>query len=116
MQTTEFLHRPALAAAVALATSPMRWASQSQLCGDAGITPSTLSMALKGDRGLSEAAVTALLSVMPDEVTRDAFILPVRARPGDLETQRIVAELRRKQDEDAEFYRAVLAALNERKG
>jgi len=114
--TAEFLHRPGLAAVVALATSPRRWSSKSQLCADAGITDSTLSMALKGDRGLSEASLQALLDVMPEGVTREALILPVRARPGDLETVRIVSELRRLRDLNDDAYRKILSELGQRKG
>lgn len=73
-------------------------------------------MALKGDRGLSEASLQALLDVMPEGVTREALILPVRARPGDLETVRIVSELRRLRDLNDDAYRKILSELGQRKG
>lgn len=91
----DILHRPALAALLTLATSDERWPSRSKLAADAGIVPSILSDALNPERnrGLSDAAIDSLCGVLPG-CTREALILPVMARPGDVETVRLVAELR----------------------
>lgn len=117
MDNSELLHRPALEMLLTLATSDVRWRSRAQLASDCGITPSTFSNALnpKTERGLSEAAIEALCREVPG-CTRDALVLPVRARRGDLETARLLAEIKRKREADARWGDEILRALRERNG
>lgn len=102
----ELLHRPTLEALLTLATSDVRWRSRGQLASDAGVTPATLSHALSGRRGLSDAAVQGLCSVIPG-CTREALTVPWVARPGDLRTTDIEKRLRGVQDELTAMHRAL---------
>lgn len=109
----DVLHRPALEALLALATSDVRWRSRAQLAAEAGVTPSTFSDAMSGRRNLSDEAISGLCSVLPG-CTREALILPVLARPGDLETVRLVAELKRLRADTNRALDDIAGAIRER--
>lgn len=113
MNNSDLLHRPALDMLLTLATSDVRWPSRARLAAACGVTPSTFSNALNGSRGLSEEAVEALCSVVPG-CTREALLLPVRARSGDVETARLVAEMRRLQQVTGQGLDGIASALRER--
>lgn len=82
-----------LDALVTEATSPQRWRTRAQLASEWGYSTTTLSLACSGKRPLSDKALDDLLALTgwPGE---GGLILPVRARPGDLETVRLTTELR----------------------
>lgn len=115
MQNNDLLHRPALELMLTLATSNQRWPSRAKLAAECGVTPSTFSNALNGSRGLSDEAVTALCEVVPG-CTREALLLPVRARSGDVETARLVAEMKRLQTVTNHGLDDIARALRERSG
>ena len=52
----------------------------------------------------------------PPEVFRDALIVPVLARPGDLETVRLAAELKRLREDLNERVDEIAMAIAARKG
>ncbi len=112
----ELLHRPALDALLTLATSDRRWRSRNQIASEASITPSTLSDALSGrqGRGLSDEALASLCDVLG--IDRDALVLPVLARSGDIETARLVAEVKRLREQVLQGTDVIFRALTERQG
>ena len=75
------------------ATSPQRWRSRNHLAAECGFSPTALSLAVTGKRDLSDATLDALIE--QTGWRREALVVPVIARPGDLETRRLVAELKR---------------------
>lgn len=110
----DLLHRAALDALLTEATRPALATSRARLAATCGFSPSTLSMAVSGSRPLPATALSALLDCTG--WNREALMLPYRARPGDVEARRIVAELRRRREQDERWQREMLAALNERNG
>jgi hypothetical protein len=109
----ELLHRPALDLLLTLATSDVRWRSRSQLAAECGVVPSAFTDALKGRRGLSDDVVERMCAVVPG-CTREALLVPVRARSGDIETARMTAEMRRLRDEVNRSLDDIAATLRER--
>lgn len=87
------LHHVALDVLLAEATSHRRWRSRAELASECGFSPATFTHATKGNRGLSDMNLDALLDVTG--WPREALVLPVRARSGDLETARLLAEVKR---------------------
>lgn len=108
----DLLHRPALAALLDEATTPQKWMSRRELARDCGFAPATFSMALKGERSLSEPALNALLE--QTGWPRDALIIPERARPGDLETARLTGELKRLREQMLRGTDEIARAIRER--
>lgn len=90
---TEPTARAALDALLDEATSPQRWRSRNHLAQECGFSPTALSLAVTGKRDLSDATLDALIDCTGWK--REALVVPVVARPGDLETARLLTELRR---------------------
>lgn len=112
--TRTILHRPALEALVRVAISPRRWTSQSELAADCGFTPSTLSSARSGQRGLSDEALAALCREFAAATGADAEVfhaalnVPWVARPADVRSKELLAGLHRTQDVLTGLTRAVM--------
>lgn len=120
----EILHRPALQALLTLATDehPRRWPTRQALAKDCGFTPSVLSSAVTGQRGMSDDSLNALCHVLaegtktPPDIFRQALVVPAIARPGDLETVRLAAELKRLRNDIHERVDEIAAAIKDRRG
>lgn len=89
----DILHREALAALLDEATRPQRWGSRAELARDCGFAPATFTHAINGSRGLSKGALAALTE--QTGWTEDVLHVPSLARPGDLETRRLLTALER---------------------
>jgi hypothetical protein len=111
----ELLHRPALELLLTLATSNVRWPSRAKLASDCGVVPSTFTDALKGreGRGLSDDVAAKLCSVVPG-CTREALLVPVRARSGDIETLRMKGSIDRMRADVNQGLDEIVTALRER--
>lgn len=109
---TTFTHTPAVAALVGLATSSDRWPSQSRLASDLGISSAALSLAVNGQRPIPGAAVAAMVELFP-RFTPEAVLLPVRARPAELESKRLYAEVRRLREQVLRGTDEIAAAIRE---
>lgn len=112
--TKPFLHQPALEALIATATAPRLWTTQADVAADAGISPPTLTYALRGKRGLSRDALDGLskafekLTGRPASVFADALELPVKAVPGDVRNAALIKALHDTQNELTRLTRLVM--------
>lgn len=88
----DLLNRDALDALLTVATSERRWASRSQFAASAGVSRATIWNALDGRRGLSDQIQQAICEQLGVPV--EAITVPPRARPGDLETVRLLNEIK----------------------
>lgn len=115
---SDFFHAQVFDALVREATSAQRWLSRGHLADELGVTPSTLSMATSGSRAWPASRVDELERVTG--WSRDLLWLPQVSRPGDLESARLLTEVRRLREQVSDVLLRgtdeVAQAIRERNG
>lgn len=109
---TDILHRPALAALLDEATTHQRWRSRNAMASECGFSPSTLSLALSGQRPLPDHALESLIDCTG--WPREAVMVPAVARRGDLETARLLLEVKRLREQVLRGTDDIAEAIRER--